>query len=180
MEQAPNRGHEASSQSGLSFDCRRCSSSKIMHGLGVRVQARHMRTSLLFSFAGASSFLCPPCSVMRRGAWKCNGGFVSLTKEPRYLGYIANSPLTSNADVGKHIRSAAMVFGALRSVLCNFALGKAFRGKVYSALVRAVLLYGSEVWCPCDDILAKLRSFHGRSYRAMCRVTMEQTRGCTP
>jgi len=45
-------------------------------------------------------------------------------------------------------------------------------------LALAVLLHGSGVWCLREDLLAKLRSFHNRCCRAMCRVTMEHTRRC--
>ena len=43
-------------------------------------------------------------------------GFVSFTKEFKYLGSVVHSSLTSDADVDKGIRSAAAAFGALRSV----------------------------------------------------------------
>ena len=43
-------------------------------------------------------------------------------------------------------------------------------------LVLMALLCGSEVWCCREVLLAKLRSFHNRFCRAMCRVTMEHTR----
>ena len=102
-------------------------------------------------------------------------GFAGFTEEPKYLGPIVQSSLTSDADVDKRIRSAAAAFGALRSVLCNFALEEALRGKVYSVLVLAVLLYGSEVWCLREDLLAKPGSFHNMCCRAMCRITMEHT-----
>ena len=74
MEQAPSRGHEASPQSGLGVGCKLCSSSKKLRGLSVRAQARRISISLSFSVAGVSSFLSPPRSAMRRGAWKCNTG----------------------------------------------------------------------------------------------------------
>ena len=74
MEQAPSRGHEASPQSGLDVGCKLCSSSKKLRGLSARAQARRISTSLAFSAVGFSSFLYPPHSAMRRGAWKCNTG----------------------------------------------------------------------------------------------------------
>jgi hypothetical protein len=61
-------------------------------------------------------------------------GFAGFTKELRYLGSIAHSSLTSDADVDKRTRSAAAAFGALRITLCDFALEKALRGMVYSVL----------------------------------------------
>lgn len=82
---------------------------------------------------------------------------MGFTKKFKYLGPIANSSLTSDADVDKRIRSAAAAFGALRSVLCNFALLGALRGRVYSAPVLTVLPYGSEVRCLREDLLATLR-----------------------
>ena len=47
---------------------------------------------------------------------------VSFTTEFKYLGSIVHFSLTSDADVNKRIRAAAAAFGALRGVLCNFAL----------------------------------------------------------
>ena len=41
-------------------------------------------------------------------------------------------------------------------MLCNFALEETLRGKIYSALVLTVLLYGSKVLCLREDLLAKL------------------------
>ena len=73
------------------------------------------------------------------------------------------------------MRSAAAAVGALRSVLCNFALEGDIRGKVYSVLVLAALLYGSEMWCLRGGLLAKLRRSHNRFCRAMSRVNMVQT-----
>ena len=62
-------------------------------------------------------------------------GHVSFTTEFKYLGSIVHFSLTSDADVNKRIRAAAAAFGALRGVLCNFALEEKLRGQVYMALV---------------------------------------------
>ena len=102
-------------------------------------------------------------------------GFVSFTKEFKYLGSLVHYSLTSDADVSKRIKAAAAAFGALRSVLCNFALSENLRGQVYTTLVLTILLYGSEVWCLREDLLAKLRTFHNSCCRAMCRITMKHT-----
>ena len=42
----------------------------------------------------------------------------------------------------------------------------------------AVLLFGSEVWCPCEGPITKPCSFHNRCHRAMCRITMKHTGRC--
>ena len=39
-----------------------------------------------------------------------------------------------------------------------------------------VLLYGSELWCLTERLLNKLRAFHARCARSMCRVTLLHTR----
>ena len=69
-------------------------------------------------------------------------GFVSFTKELKYLGSIVHSSPTSNTDVGKRIRSASAAFGDPPDVLCDSALEETPRGKIYSVLVLTVLLYG--------------------------------------
>ena len=74
MGQVPSRGHEASPQSGLGVGCKLCSSSKKMRGLSACAQARCISIPPLFSVLGISSFMSPPRSAMRRGAWKCNTG----------------------------------------------------------------------------------------------------------
>ena len=72
-------------------------------------------------------------------------GFVTFVLEFKYLGSLVHHSLTSDADVNKRIKAASAAFGALRSVLCNFALSENLRGQVYTALVLTILLYGSEV-----------------------------------
>ena len=72
-------------------------------------------------------------------------GFVTFVLELKYLGSLVHHSLTLDADVNKRNRAASAAFGALRSVLCNFALSENLRGQVYTALVLTILLYGSEV-----------------------------------
>ena len=43
------------------------------------------------------------------------------------------------------------------------------------ALCLSILLYGSEVWCLWEPLLARLRSFHHRCCRTMCRIAMAHT-----
>jgi hypothetical protein len=49
------------------------------------------------------------------------------------------------------------------------------KGKVYASGVLAVLLYGCESWCLTAASLNKLRRWHNKRIREMCRVTMCQT-----
>ena len=84
MEKAPNRGHEASPQSGLGVGCKLCSSSKKLRGLTARAQARRISMPMLFSVLGVSSFLSSPRSAMGRGAWEVEGefGLLGAVAEP--------------------------------------------------------------------------------------------------
>jgi hypothetical protein len=44
--------------------------------------------------------------------------------------------------------------------------------------VLSALLYGSESWALREDLFNRLRSFHNRCARTMCRVTMAHTIRC--
>ena len=54
-----NRGHHASPQSELSVGCKLCSSSKELHGLSVRAQARRIGTIPPIFVAGVPGFCLP-------------------------------------------------------------------------------------------------------------------------
>ena len=43
------------------------------------------------------------------------------------------------------------------------------------ALVRGILLYGSEVWSLREDLYHRLRRFHNRCARTMCRIAIAHT-----
>jgi hypothetical protein len=100
-------------------------------------------------------------------------GFISFTDDFRYLGSTIHESLTSDADVDARIRKATAAFGALRD--CFFAnkrISAKDKGKGYTVLVLTILLYGSECWCLREDLFNRLRVFHNRCVRSMCRVTM--------
>ena len=46
---------------------------------------------------------------------------------------------------------------------------------VYICLILAILLYGAESWCLTEKLYNKLRCFHARCIRAMCRVNRWHT-----
>jgi hypothetical protein len=102
-------------------------------------------------------------------------GFVDFTEEFKYLGSIIDSSLTSDADFNMRIKSATSAFGALKNVLTSLSVDLRVKGGIYNALVLSILLYGSEAWCLREDIVNRLRSFHNRCVRSMCRITMAHT-----
>jgi len=102
-------------------------------------------------------------------------GFIDFTTEFKYLGSIVHHSLTSDADIDKRIKSATAAFGALRNVLGDKHIDLKVKGKIYVALCLSILLYGCEVWCMREDLFDRLRSFHHRCVRSMCRITMAHT-----
>jgi hypothetical protein len=87
------------------------------------------------------------------------------------LGSIVHHFLTSDADVDKRIRSASAAF-ALKNILTNKDIDLKVKESVYVALRLSILLYGSEMWCLWEDLLNRLRHFHHRRARTMCRITI--------
>ena len=102
-------------------------------------------------------------------------GFIDFTKEFKYLGSIVHYSLSSEADVDKRIKSATAAFGALKNVFTNRHLDLKLKGRIYVALCLSILLYGSEVWSLREDLLSRLRSFHHRCVRTMCRISIAHT-----
>jgi hypothetical protein len=102
-------------------------------------------------------------------------GFIDFTREFKYLGSIVHYSLSSEADVDKRIKSATAAFGALKNVFTNRHLDLKLKGRIYVALCLSILLYGSEVWSLREDLLSRLRSFHHRCVRTMCRINIAHT-----
>ena len=103
------------------------------------------------------------------------GGGSSIHVEPSapYLGSLLTSDGKDDEDVALRIRKASGMFGSLQACLFK---QKGFSNEtkvaVYNSLVLSVLLYGSESWALTQRLRDKLRSFHRRCVRSMCRVNM--------
>ena len=102
-------------------------------------------------------------------------GFIDFTEEFKYLGSIIHHSLTSDADVDKRIKAATATFGALKNIFTNKHVDLKLKGQIYNALCLSILLYGCEVWCLREDLLNRLRSFHHRCVRTMCRISIAHT-----
>jgi hypothetical protein len=74
--------------------------------------------------------------------------------------------LTSDADVYMQIKAATSAFGALKNALTCLSVNLRVKGRIYSALVSSILLYGSKAWCLREDIINQSRSFHNRCVRS--------------
>ena len=96
---------------------------------------------------------------------------IPIVAEFPYLGSIVNRECTDENDVNARIKKAGNAFGALRKCLFSSSQVRPdVKGMVYVAFILPVLLYGVECWCLTEVLFNKLRSFHHRCLRAMCRV----------
>jgi hypothetical protein len=81
----------------------------------------------------------------------------------------------SCTNFDKRIWLSSAAFGALKNILTNKGIDLKVKGSVYVVLCLSILLYGSEIWCLRDDLFNRLRHFHHRCTRTMCRITIAQT-----
>ena len=95
-------------------------------------------------------------------------GFIDFCEKSKYL-------LASDADVDKRITSATAAFGALKNIFADKYLSEELKGEVYMALILPTLLYGCEAWSLREDLFKRLRSFHNKCARSMCRVNLYHT-----
>ena len=80
-------------------------------------------------------------------------------------------------DVESRIKAASNAFGALRNCLfTSTSISFMAKKSVYEGLILAILLYGSEHLCLTELIFRKLRVFHARCVRTMCRVNLQHVR----
>ena len=105
-----------------------------------------------------------------------DGTFLPVVDKFCYLGSILSRDCSDEKDIAKRITKASNAFGSVRSQLfSNQNVSFAAKKFIYEGLILPILLYGSEVWCLTEDLYNKLRSFHSRSLRAMCRVNRAHT-----
>ena len=105
-----------------------------------------------------------------------NGKYFPVVESACYLGSILNRECNDSDDVQARIDAAGGAFGALRKALFSNA-GICYEAKrlVFEGLILMILLYGAESWCLTEQLFNKLRVFHARCARAMCRVNRRHT-----
>ena len=67
------------------------------------------------------------------------------------------------------------VLGSLKSTLCAQQVSLPRKGRIFSVLVRSILLYSSEAWALTRELFQLLLSFHNKCVRKTNRITLEQT-----
>ena len=104
------------------------------------------------------------------------GRFMPIVTKFKYLGRYMSRNGSDAVDVDSRIEAAGKAFGALRG--CLFASThihvKAKRA-AYEVLILSILLYAAETWSTTEAMLQRLRVFHARCVRAMCRVSRKHT-----
>jgi hypothetical protein len=105
-----------------------------------------------------------------------NQCFIPIVDKSCYLGSMVTRNCTDEADVDNRIEKAGAAFGALRKPLFS-STSVTYQAKcmVYVVLILAILLYGAETWCLTEQFYKRLRNFHARCIRVMCRVNRRHT-----
>lgn len=106
-----------------------------------------------------------------------SGRYMPIVELFGYLGSILTRDCKDTADVESRINAASHAFGALRQCLFTATeISFPVKKMVYEGLIVAILLYGAEYWCLTETLFNKLRVFHARCVRTMCRVNRLHTR----
>jgi hypothetical protein len=101
---------------------------------------------------------------------------MNVVKLFKYLGTYISRTGSDLADVDSRVESAGKAFGALSSnVFKTTSVTRTAKRAVYEGEILSILLYGSESWLLTETVLQRLRCFHARCVRAMCRVTRTHT-----
>ena len=128
------------------------------------------------------AFYCPGCSqqyydensakvVLR------DGSFIHYVKHFQYLGSFFSTTLTDDLDIEKRIAKASAAFAALdKSIFSKLQISYTAKRAAYVAVVMSILLYGSETWAISSVMMERLRSFHHRCVRRMCKVNLWLTK----
>ena len=105
-----------------------------------------------------------------------NQYFIPIVDKSCYLGNMVSRNCTDEDDVDNRIEKAGAAFGALRKPLFS-STSVTYQAKcmVYVILILSILLYGAESWCLTEQLYKRLRNFHARCVRVMCRVNRRHT-----
>ena len=114
--------------------------------------------------------------VVKRGGGSCNvsvkGEIVEEMKVMKYLGALFNEEGTCEDEIESRIGATGRTIGALRQeVVDRRELSKTTKLRVYNAIVKPTLLYGSETWTLQKRHMKKLQAVEMRYLRKVEGVT---------
>ena len=149
-----------------------------IHTGDVRDPEKKSKTEILFVAAPPSTYKDPTTfDNVDLGVIPLGGGrFFPIVAQFCYLGCLLTRDCSDDADAQSRIDKAAGAFGSVRKeVFSNQNVCFGAKLLIYEGLILAILLYGSECWCLTEKLYHKLRLFHARCARSMCRVTRKHT-----
>ena len=149
-----------------------------IHTGDVREPEKKSKTEILFVAAPPSTYKDPTTfDNVDLGVIPLGGGrFFPIVAQFCYLGCLLTRDCSDDADVQSRIDKAAGAFGSVRKeVFSNQNVCFGAKLLIYEGLILAMLLYGSECWCLTEKLYHKLRLFHARCSRSICRVTRKHT-----
>ena len=104
------------------------------------------------------------------------GRFMNIVAKFRYLGRFMTRDGSDAVNVDSRIEAAGKAFGALRGCLFSSThINMMAKRVAYEVLILAILFYGAESWSATEEMRRRLRAFHARCVRAMCRVSRKHT-----
>ena len=104
------------------------------------------------------------------------GRFMAIVAKFKYLGGFLSRFGNDAIDVDSRVEAAGKAFGALRGcVFSSTHINIVAKKTVYESLILNILLYGAESWSVTEVMLDRLRVFHARCVRSMCRVSRKHT-----
>ena len=149
-------------------------------GLEIHVgkPGKDSKTEILFVPAPAKTYSEPETfdNVDLSNVQLGNDTFFPVVKKFCYLGSILTYDCSDTEDVTTRIAKASGAFGAVRyQLFSNRNVSFEAKKFIYEGLILPILLYGCEVWCLTEELYNKIRLFHSRCIRAMCRVNRTHT-----
>ena len=102
--------------------------------------------------------------------------YIPIVEKFVYLGSIVSRDCSDEEDINARIVKAGSAFANLRK--CIFSSSQVFarvKGEVYKTYILPILLYGAECWSLTEILCRRLKSFHHRCIRAMCRISRKQS-----
>jgi hypothetical protein len=139
----------------------------------------HLRKSGLCMHVGRGNAASKAYEAADTSRFYIDGtGFIDFCEEFKYLGSMLHYTLTSDTDVDKRLTSARAAFGALKRIFADKYLSEELKGEVYKALIFPTLLCGCEAWSLREDLFKRLRSFHNRCARSICRASLHSVAIC--
>ena len=101
---------------------------------------------------------------------------VTFVEKFKYLGSIIHHSLESEWDINNRINNANGAMQRLKPMMKRADIDMKVKGRIYITLVINILLYGSECWSMKETQMTRMRVFHARCLRTICRVNILMTR----